>query len=297
MRIVLESSGYVIPHNVLLFALWRYDLVPVPLTLEFKIQVNEETASLKEKDKILIGDDEIPLTIIKKLDRDPDLVQDGKFIKIASFIAFLSGCENLIEPSNKAALLSNTNFAEAYRACGVKVPFSSDIPLLNFHAFYGKTPSFEVSKRCCEEAAVILFKDKKLHAKRLSDLKKQSPILEINGRQVEWENNPYMVQNTVKNYISVGEDGSTIEESLKGAQKVSFYPGMDSRRLKNLRTVLIRKGCVMRQLSPTIVAGDVVNVDQVPFIILTAAHLYKTSQQGSIGGMTSRFWLAQVIES
>ena len=72
---------------------------------------------------------------------------------------------------------------------------------------------------------------------------------------------------------------------------------MDSRRLKNLRTVLIRKGSVMRQLSPNIVAGDVVNVDQVPFIILTAAHLFQPSTQGSIGGMTSRFWLAQVNES
>lgn len=297
MRIVIDKTGYVIPHNVLLSALWRYDLVPVPLTLEFSIQVNEETSTLKEKDLILIGEDETPLTIIKTGERDPDLVQDGKFIKIASFIACLKGCENLIEPTLTAALLSNTNFSEAYRACGVKIPFGSDIPLLNFHSFYGKSPSFEVSKRCCEEAAVILFKNKKIHAKRLSDLQKQSPILDINGRQVEWEKNPYMVQNTVKNYVSIAEDGSTIEESLKGGQKVSFYPGMDSRRLKNLRTVLIRRGSVMRQLSPNIVAGDVVNIDRKPFIILTAAHLYKPGSQDSIGGMTSRFWLAEVIKS
>lgn len=297
MRIVIEKSGYVIPHNILMSALWRYDLIPVPLTLEFKIQVNEETSVLKEKEVILIGDDEIPLTIIKRGGRDPDIVQDGKFIKINSFIAFLSGTENLIEPASKAALLGNTNFSEAYRACGVKTAFGSDIPLLAFHSFFGKTPSFEVSKRCCEEAAVILFKDKKIHAKRLSDIKKQQPILDINGRAVEWEDNPYIIQNTVKNFISVGPDGSTIEESLKGSQKATFYPGMDSRRLKNLRTVLIRKGSVMRQLSPNIVAGDVVNVDQVPFIILTAAHLFQPSTQGSIGGMTSRFWLAQVNES
>jgi hypothetical protein len=223
MRIVIEKTGYVIPHNVLMSSLVRYDLIPVPLTLEFKIQVNEETAALEEKQIILIGEDEIPVTIVKKINRDPDIVQDGKFIKIATYIAFLSGCEKLINPAEKASLLSSTNFSEAYRACGVKIPFGSDIPLLDFHSFYGKTPSFEVAKRCCEEAAVILFKDNKLHAKRLNDLKKQSPILDINGRAVEWEKNPFMEKNTVKNFISVGPDGSTIEESLKGSQKTTFY--------------------------------------------------------------------------
>lgn len=297
MRIALEKTGYVIPHNALMSALWRYDLIPVPLTLEFKIKVDENTASLQEKDIILMGEEEIPLTIVKKQSKDPDLVQDGKFIKIATYIAFLKGCENLIQPCEQAALLSETTFAEAYRACGVKVPFGSDIPLHNFHAFYGKTPSFEVSKRCCEEASVILFKDKKLHAKRLSELKKQSPILDINGREVEWENNPYIEQNSVSNFISVGEDGSTIEESLKGSQKANFYPGMDSRRLKNLRTVLIRRGSVMRQLSPNMVAGDMVNVDKVPYIILTAAHLFDPGSGSSTGASTSRLWLAQVNES
>lgn len=294
MRIVIEKSGYVIPHTVLMFALWRYDLIPVPLTLEFKIQVSEETADLNEKDIILIEDDEISLTIVKKGNQDPDIAQDGKFIKFATYIAFLTGCEKLINPAEKAALLSSTNFSEAYRACGVRIPFGSDIPLERFNSFFGKTPSFEVAKRCCEEAAVILFKDKKLHAKRLSDLKKQSPILDINGRAVEWEDNPFMIKNTVKNYVSVAQDGSTIEESLKGSQKTTFYPGMDSRRLKNLRTVLITKGNLTRQLSPSIVAGDVVNVDEVPFIILTAAHLFQPSTQNGLGGMVSRFWLATV---
>lgn len=297
MRIIIAKTGYVIPHNVLMEAVWRTDLIPVPLTLEFKIQVNEETAILKEKETILIGDDETPLKIIKRLNDDPDVLQDGKFIKVAAFIAFLSGTENLIEPAAQAALLSNTNFSEAYRACGVKIPFGSDLPLLNFHAFYGKAPAFEVAKRCCEEAAVILFKDNKIHAKRLSELVKQPAILDINGRQVQWEDNPYILKNTIKNYISLDPDGSTIHESLKGTQKASYYPGMDSRRLKNLRTVLVRKGSVMRQLSPTIFAGDVVNVDLVPYIILTAAHLYKPGSKGGIGGMTSRFWLAQVNEA
>lgn len=296
MRIVIEKSGYVIPHNVLMSALWRYDLIPVPLTLEFKIQVNEETSTLQESDIVLIGEDETPLKIVKKHSQDPDIVQDGKFIKIASFIAFLDGCEKLIEPSRKAILLSETSFTEAYRACGVKIPFGSDVPLHHFHAFYGKTPSYEVSTRCNEEASVIYFKDKKIHAKRITDLLKQTPILDINGRQVEWENNPFIEKNTIKNFISVAPDGTTIEESLKGSQCASYYPSMDSRRLKNLRTVLIRRGSVMRQLSPSIVAGDVVNVDLKPYLILTAAHLYQPGSGNGNGGMVSRFWLSQVNE-
>ncbi|WP_417212045.1 hypothetical protein [Acinetobacter venetianus] len=294
MRILIENSGYIIPHNVLLDSVWRYDLIPVPLTLEFKIRVNDDTKSLQEGDVILITDDEIPLTIVKKHKTDPDITQDGNFIEIASFTAFLSGCEKLIEPAKQAALLDSPNMSDAYRACGVKIPFGSDIPLLQFHAFFGKTPSYEVAKRCCEEAAVVLYKNKKLHVKRLNDLKTQNSILDVNGRSVEWESNPQLEKNIVKNYITVNEDGTTIEESLSGTQSASFYAGMDSRRLKNLRTVLIRKGSFMRQLSPQIVAGDVISVDQVPYIILTAAHRYQPGTGSGAGVMASRFWIAQV---
>lgn len=297
MRILIESTGHVLAHNELLDSLWRYDLVPVPLTLEFKIQVNDNTKSLKEGELILITDDDVPMRIIKEFKTDSDLVQDGKFLSYRSFIAVLDGCERLIEPSKKAILLDSPNFSEAYRACGVKFPFESDISLHEFHAFYGKVPSFEIARRLCEEAAVIQFKNKKLNAIRLNELKKKPAIIEINGRQVEWEQNPQIEKSLIKSYITVNPDGTTIEESLKDNQAAGFYPGMDSRRLKNLRTVLVRRGSVMRQLSPNIIAGDVVNVDQVPYIVLTAAHRYMSGTGGDSGIMATRIWIAEVSTS
>lgn len=296
MKIIVEKTGIALTGDELLSATVRYDLVPVPVTLEFKMLGSETAKSLDIGDGLMILDNETPLTIIKKQVEETDLMQGERLLSIVSFVAVLTSCENLIQASNRAILLDATSMASAYRACGVNIAFNKDVPLVEFEVFFGKTPSFEIARRCCEEACVICYKNNRLNAVRLSELALAEPKAQINPNMVQYHNNDALQEVLNTQYISINADGSTIEDSLHGAKTTNFYPNMDTRRLKNLRTVLVLKATLMRHLSPQFVAGDTFAINGENYVILTAAHHFATGALGGEPSAFSKFWLSQIVE-
>lgn len=295
MKITIENTGYTFSAEQLLNAVLRFDLTPVPVTLELKVFGDEQGKGIEVGDNLLVLDD-IRLTVVKKTIQDTDLVQGDRIISTVSYIALLYGCDKLIKQTDKAILLNGgSSFANAYRACGVDLPFAKDVPLDTFNVFFGKTPTFEIARRCSEEACVICYKDKKINAIRLKELESQEPILQLEPMTVQWSENKFLENALITNYITVNPDGSTIEDSITQAKSANFYPNIDTRRLKNLRTVLVRKGTVMRGLSPQFRAGDVFVVEQDKYVVLTAAHYFSTGSLGGEAGMFSKFWLSQVV--
>lgn len=296
MKIAIEKTGVVFSSDELISATIRYDLVPVPVTMELKTLGNEITKSLEVGDKLIVLDDNTELTIIKKHIQDTDLLQGMRLLSIVSFVAVLSGCENLMQATDRAILLQSTTMAGAYRACGVSLPFDKDVPLTEFEVFFGKTPSFEIARRCCEEASVICYQNKKLNAIRLKELFNSEPKSEFAPNLVQYHNNQQLQEVLTTQYITINPDGSTVEESLNGAKTASFYPNMDTRRLKNLRTVLVHKATITRHLSPQFVAGDVFTIGDEKYVVLTAVHYLATGSMGGEAGAVSRFWLSQLQE-
>lgn len=294
MRVVIEKSGVVISGSELVEIILRFDLVPVPVSLELKLAGNENTKSLQVGDNLLVLDEQIPLTVIKKQVQDTDIMQGDTLISTIFVVAVLSGCEKLITPTRKAILLNNTSFASAYRACGVDMAFSKDVPSVSFDCFFGKVPTFEIARRACEEACAIVFRDNRLNAMRLKELLAQEPLLQLDPMSVEY--NHSLDKTLLPHFITINPDGTTVEESLTGDKSANFYPNMDTRRLKNLRTVLVQKATVMRNLSPQFVAGDVFLVGDDKYVVLTAVHYWATGSMGGQMGMCSKFWLSQVVD-
>lgn len=294
MKIIAEKSGMILSGNELLEATLRYDLVPVPVSLELKVVGNEHTKSLQMGDTLLVLDEQIPLTIIKRQIQDTDMVQGDALISIVYLLAVLSGCEKLIIPTHKAILLNNTSFASAYRACGVSANFGKDVPLMVFDCFYGKVPTFEIARRACEEACVIAFRDGNLNAIRLKELMDQEPVLQLDPMAIQY--NHSSDKTLLPHFITINADGATVEDGLIGNKSANFYPNMDTRRLKNLRTVLVQKATVMRNLSPQFTAGDVFLVGDGKYVVLTAIHYWATGALGGQMGMCSKFWLSQVFD-
>lgn len=291
---MIEQSGVALRGDEILTATLRYDLTPVPVSLELKVVGDEQTKPLQVSDTLLILDEQIPLTIIKRQVQDTDIVQGDRHISTVFFVAVLAGCEKLITPAHKAILLSGTSFANAYRACGVAAAFGKDVPLTVFDCFFGKVPTFEIARRACEEACVIVFKDGRLNAVRLKELMNQEPLLQLDPMSIQYDHS--LNKALLPHFITVNPDGATVEESLMGNKSANFYPNMDTRRLKNLRTVLVQKATVMRNLSVQFVAGDVFLVGEDKFVVLTAAHYITTGSLGGEMGMYSKFWLAQVLD-
>lgn len=295
MRIVIENTGEVLDNSTLVRAILRYDLVPIPCNLEITVRLNEKTQDLKVNDKILLLDNEIPFVIVAEQSQTSDLVQGQNMLGVKSYIAILDGLQKLMQPTSKAILLEHTSFHQAYKACGLKgIGFAKDVPLLEFDCFFGQIPSYEVAKRCCEEASVILFDGKTINAVRLDDLKKQQPVYKMSKFAVEWENHQVLEHSKIHNYVSIDKDGSTLVENMNQNQKANYYPNMDSRRLRNLRTVLVRKGYFQRALNLMLKAGDVVQVGDEYYIILTVAHVYATGSLDGQHGAYTKAWLSQV---
>lgn len=293
MRIAIEKTGTVIPMNKLGISTFRTDLTPIPANLEITVKLDDELEKqLVNKAVLLVGDDEIRMTIVKVMGMNTQIVLDDKRVKIVSVIAVLSGCEALIDPLNKAVILNGTNFAEAYRASGSKLKFNKDIPLLRFVSAYGSVPTVEIANCLLEESAMVYLDGLKLSVKRLAAFFDQEPVMTLDNGSVAWINNPTIEKHKIPTFVSVGEDGAMVQGNKKEKTPTKYYPDADARRLKNLNTILVTRGSATRTMDMSVTAGDVFLIDDVKYLVLTAAHLFKS---GALGGGTvsaSRFWLA-----
>ncbi|MOA47664.1 hypothetical protein D3C78_1703190 [compost metagenome] len=112
---------------------------------------------------------------------------------------------------------------------------------------------------------------------------------------MKWVKNQTQLNHTIPTYQTVNSDGSTIEGELKGGAKTGFYPNLDARRLKNLSTVLVTKGTVLRPYNPDFRSGDVFKVKDKKYVVLTAAHRFDTGILGAASVSASKFWIAEVV--
>lgn len=296
MRIML-ADGQFIGTDRFISGVLRSDLLPIPVTLEFQTLLTPGIdAQLQEKSVIRIGDNYLELIIVKRVVDTAGFLKDDKLLSIGAYIAVLNGCERLIEPARKATYLEGTTIGAALRASGNKLKVKEDVPLYHYFCAVGATPSYEIARKCGEEAAVIYCSDEgKIIVKRLSQILNQDPALELDDTAVKWIKNQTHLNHVIPSYQTVNADGSTIEGELKVGAKTAFYPNLDSRRLKNLSTVLVTRGTVMRTYNPDFMAGDVVKVKDKKYVILTAAHRFDTGVLGGATVSASKFWLAEVV--
>lgn len=293
MRITIESTGQVIGMDQLSSATLWTDLIPIPVLLEITVKLNDDLESaLKEGAVLLVGDGNISVTIVKVKRLNTQIVIDDKRFKAMSVIAVLSGCEAMIDPLKKAVILSGTNFAGAYRASGCKLKFNKDIPLLRFVSACGSLVTIEVATCLQEEAAAIFYEKGRLNVQRLDQFFAQDPVLTLDNSAVAWVSSSKIEQQKVASFVSVGEDGTMVSGNQKPNSKTKYYPDADARQLKNLNKVLVTRGIATRTMDMNISAGDIFLVGDVKYVVLTAAHHFKSGALG--GGMAnaSRYWLA-----
>ena len=279
MRVILPDNT-VIGYDRLITAILRTDCVPVPISLEFQVILNDD---LKAK-----------LIIIKASNSLSGMIQGDRRLEVGAYIAVATGCEKLMTPVKKAIYLENTSVGTAIRASGARAKVVEDIPLLKYFCPFGQTPTYEIARKCVEEGAVVCPVRGKVAVKRLSALIQGKPKLQLNPSDVQFVSNPTAVLHEMPSYITVHRDGSTIEGEIKPGNMAGYYPGVDARRLKNLSTALVVKGTITRGFSPDINAGDEILVGMDSYVILTAAHRFDTGAMSGQTASLSKFWIAQV---
>lgn len=291
MNIQLEDGRSI--GNNLISAIYRTDLVPVPVTIELVVKANDELHKLLLTDKKLFTPKGVPLTIVKSQAINEQSIKAGKRVSAIHVIAVLSGCELLLGVTKKAVSLDNTSFNEVYRALGAKVRIKRDIKLASFVCLKGQMPTIAIAKALQKESAVIYHTEQGLSVIRLNELMAGNPIL-FDKSAVQWVDNPNAVRHGNINYFSIDDNGSDILGSAKAERSIQYYPRADDRELQNLRRILITKATITRQLDDRLDAGKLIAVDDKTLVVLTGAHRFDSGALGGPSVMATKAWLAQV---
>lgn len=296
MKIVL-SDGSTIGGGDLISAIYRTDLVPVPVSLEMVVKATDELKELlKIGDKLIVGDG-ISLTIVKSQHINMQAVKAGKRVGGLIIIAVLSGCEPLLSVASRATSLNDTSFNEVYRVLGAKVRLKSDIKLNQFICLKGQLPTKRIAISLQKEAAVTMYSDGEISVTRINDLFKGESLI-YDRSALQWIDNPHVLSHGNTNFLSVDDNGSDILGSPLNNKQVGYYPRADARELQNLRRILVTKAKMVRQLDDRLNAGSVVTIDdgygQDSLVVLTAAHRYDTGALGGRPIMATQAWLAQL---
>lgn len=295
--LIALPNGTIISGSLLLSATLRTDLVPVPLSLEFVVQSLPELAkALRIGAELRLGEEGIPVTIVKVQPMRTQIIRDNAALGAIAVVAILSGCVQLIEPARRAVIQSDTSIAAAYRSCGAKVSFSADIPIPKFVCLVGHTPTVEIARGLQEEAAIVMLKNGKVEAVRLTDLMSGSTSWQFDPSAMQWIDSPAVEQRLVVSVVSLDNNGITINGDPTEGRPVIYLGGLDTRRAKNLERVLMTRAVMIRPLDYRMQAGDLVQAGDRKMVILTAAHRFDTGSMGGPTAMASKLWLAELLK-
>lgn len=292
MNIQLEDGNPIGGGN-LISAIYRTDLVPVPVTLELVVKADDRLHELLLVDKTLATPKGVSLTIVKSQVINEQSIKAGKRIAALHVIAVLSGCEALLGITKKAVSLENTSFNEVYRALGAKVRIKRDIKLASFVCLKGQMPTVAIAKALQKESAVICHSEQGLSVIRLNELMNGASTL-FDKSAVQWIDHPNAIRHGNTNYLSIDDNGSDILGTARAERSIEYYPRADNRELQNLRRILITKATITRQLDDRLDAGKLVAVDDKTLVILTGAHRFESGALGGPAVMATKAWLAQV---
>ncbi|WP_230657788.1 hypothetical protein [Psychrobacter sp. I-STPA10] len=289
------GDGSSIDGSDLISAIYRTDLVPVPVSLELVVKANDKLKELLNTGHIITTNQDIQLEVVKSQIINTQSVKDGKRIAALHIIAVLAGCSALLGVASRATSLTNTSFNEAYRALGAKLRIKDDMKLGGFICLKGHLPTVRIAAALQKEAAVVRFFDNRLSIIRINELF-NGDATPYDKSTVQFINNPNAIRHDNTNYLTIDDDGTQIIGNAHPQRAINYYPRAQARELQNLRRILVTKATITRQLDEQLNAGNLVSIEGQKYVVLTGVHRYDSGVLGGAPITATRAWLAQISE-
>lgn len=297
MLIFLDNHQPV-PTADLLSVIVRYDLVPIPVSLEMTVRATDELRQQLSVNQKLLLNDGLSLTIVKSELVHNNAIKDGKRLGGLAIIAVLSGCEALLGVSAKAVIHQSVSFAEIYRSLGAMVKILDDIKVNQFVCLKGQMPTERIALALQKEAAVMSYDVNRrvMAVKRLQSLFEPSAdIPKYDRSQVQWFVNPCADVRQNVHYLSVDGNGTDILGQVDERKCVDYIPRCDSRELNNLKRILMKRGVMLRSTDTKLMAGNLISIDDKSYVVLTSAFRFDTGALGGGSVMATKAWLADLV--
>jgi hypothetical protein len=291
------SNGDLIRGDMIVSAVLRTDLVPVPVTLECTVRYTKELEPLLKEGAIVQAGFGAPELRIVWSSPDRGTLgkeQGGRALGSITFVALLDACADIAFRRSKAIIKENASLGAIYRACGARVVIDSDFPVERFSCFAGGVPSYHIAVALQEQAGALVWKSeaKKLKFVRMPDLFTGDPAVTMAGDDTEQIKSGFMERHEVPWFYSTGPDGAVVHGNRQKTRAAQFTPLKSTATLNNMTRALVHSRTMAGRLDMQLNAGDLIDVAGVRQVVVTAAHAIENGTDGSGVETYSRFWLA-----
>ena len=287
-------GGNLVRGDLIVSAVIRSTLEPIPLTLECTLRV-DSTTTLSEGDSVVAGRDNVEFQVIKTHDHNNvSAAQGSRSYATFSFIAVIKACAGVCFQRKTAVIMSSTSLNGIYRACGSSVQVNADFTINQFACYTGNVPSFAVAQVLQEEGGVVFWSGQQLQFIRLDDLMKQAPVKKLITDTTTDLQSAFLERHEVPFFYSTDNSGNFAYGNRTKTRAAFYMPRQDARTLANMTKVLIMRKQFKSPYAPAINAGQVITVVDTPYAVVTAAHAYQTGTDGSGANAYSKFWLGSL---
>lgn len=286
-----EGSRDQLPSDLILRCTVRSDLAPVPRTVELMLYLKDGIEQrLPVGASFWCGRELLEYEVVKtKRVQGTGLVQGADQFAAYSITALLAPCARIAYRRDRAVVRSKSTFSALYRACGARVAVGNDFAVDRFACLKGQVPSFHLAAALQEEGAAIVLREGRLSAVRLDDLLRQDPVDQIGQADTtDAIESEFLERHEIPAFISIADDGGFVMAPADTRQ-IRFMPRANQRVLRNASRVLVTRRIIDSDMAQQILAGDVIQVGEERFVVITAAHDW-TAEQG-IAATSSRFWV------
>lgn len=298
MLIYPPGSDNPLRGDLLVRAVLRSDLTPIPQTVEFEVRDTPDSAGIKVGAVCRVGRERFEFLIIKKLaGGDDGRTQGDRPVKSNQFVGILASCAPVASCLQRSVVRYGSSLGDIYRACGAQVRIDSDFSVGVFACYKGMVPTFEIAKALQEEAGALIVTNGRVSFRRLADMTAGPAVISMKEDSTLAVNSDFIERHSVPFAFSTNAAGGFEVGRAESSRGVMYRPRATPRILNNLSTALIMRRKAQSSFAPHIMAGMRVNVADVPFVIITAAHVFEAGGDGQEGEQATRLWLGQVVKS
>jgi hypothetical protein len=283
--------------DLIVRAVLRSDLTPVPQTIELEVRDTIDTAGLKEGAVCRVGRDGVEFLIIKDM-RGPNdgRVQGDRPMRTRQCIGLLASCAPVADNLQRAVVRYGSAIGEIYRACGAKVRIDSEFSVSVFACYKGQTPAFEIAKALQEEGGALVVKGTRVAFMRLSQMLEPEPIVTFTEDAAVAIQSSFLERHTVPFAFSINASGGFEFGRSESGRGVIYRPRCPPYILNNLSAALITRRKLFTGFAPQVLAGMRVDLGEKPFVVVTAAHVFEPGGDADHGEQSSTLWLAEVVK-
>ena len=297
MLIYPSGSDNPLRGDLLVRAVLRSDLTPIPQTVEFEVRDTLDSAKVKEGAVCRVGREGAEFLIVKEnAGGDDGRTQGDRPVKSRQFIGLLASCAPVADCLQRSVVRYGASLGDIYRACGAQVRIDSDFTVSVFACYKGMVPTFEVAKALQEEAGALVVVNGRVSFRRLADMTEGPAVISLQEDSAQAVESGFMERHSVPFAFSTNAAGGFEVGRSESGRGVVYRPRAAPRILNNLSTALIMRRKLQSSYAPHIMAGMRVDIAGTPYIVITAAHVFEAGGDGQEGEQTTRLWLGQVVK-